>query len=310
MYFEPLADAVLGPCTIGGPTGTSVFCPSWFVWALNGAMLLTLFGCYLYKNECERACGTREHARTRTACSLVLLADTCGRVRVLYRARRSAQLSFHDRLHPDRGCDRGHHLQRLPRRGVREWRSPFCTPSLTPLTFPHTLRAAPPLVSPPRAPLFVSLCRHRHPLACRYEDLILQALLFTSFIFGCLTLWTMQSRIRFDFLIVPLTLSLLLLIFAGVIARVFNSPFLYTVYAYSGSLVFMGYARAHICFCCHRNTSRLLVLLRPPPLPRLTTPPPHPLYPTHTSLPPSSSNNTRSYIVFDTYMITQVCGTS
>ena len=86
-----------------------------------------------------------------------------------------------------------------------------------------------------------------------YEDLLLQALLYTGFIFSCLTVWTMQSRIRFDFSIVPLSIALLLVIFAGIIARAFRSPILYTVYAYCGSLVFMGY----IVFDTYMITQRL-----------------------------------------------------
>ena len=81
---------------------------------------------------------------------------------------------------------------------------------------------------------------HLAPAPRSYEDLILQALLYTAFIFICLTVWTIQSKVQFDFLAAPLTVALLLVIFAGIVARVFHSPILYTVYAYCGALVFMG----------------------------------------------------------------------
>ena len=52
MYYEPIASALLGPCSIGGPTGATVYCHWWFVLSLYALILLTLLGCHLYKNEC------------------------------------------------------------------------------------------------------------------------------------------------------------------------------------------------------------------------------------------------------------------
>ena len=86
-----------------------------------------------------------------------------------------------------------------------------------------------------------------------YEDLILQALILTSVIFVSLTLWTMQSRVKFDFFHVPLILALLLVIVAGIVARIFHSPWLYTLYAYGGAVVFMIY----IVFDTYMITQRL-----------------------------------------------------
>lgn len=157
MYSEPIADLVLGSCTIGGPTGASVYCYRWFTYGLNGVLLLLLLGCHLFKNEYPLN-------------YLFLSAFTVSAAVVV---------------------------------GV------IC-------------------------------CIYR---SLGYEELIVQALLYTGLTFACLTACTMQSRISFDFLAAPLAISLVLLVVAGIVARIFHSPWLYTAYAYCGSLVFMGCAR-------------------------------------------------------------------
>jgi len=172
MYYAPLADLVLGggstgACRIGGPTGATVYCAAWFVYLLNGVMILTLLACYMFKDEYPLN-------------YLCLIAFTL-------------------------------------------------TESLV---------------------VGIVCCVYR---AVGYEDLIVQALILAVVIFGCLTVWTMQSRIKFDFLLVPILMCLLLIIIAGILAHIFHSPLLYTVYAYCGAVVFMLY----IVYDTYMITNRL-----------------------------------------------------
>jgi len=77
--------------------------------------------------------------------------------------------------------------------------------------------------------------------AAGYEGLIWQAMLYTALLTVGLTLWALQTKFRFDFLAVPLALSLLLLIVAGICARLLGSALLYSLYAYFGALIFCVY---------------------------------------------------------------------
>jgi FtsH-binding integral membrane protein len=186
---------------MGGPTGATVYCKWWLVWSMNILMLVCLLACHLYKNEYPL---NYIFLLAFTLSVSVVVGITCSVYRTM-----------------------------------------------------------------------------------GYEDIIVQALVMTAVLFVSLTLWTMQSRINFDFLMVPflparppprtfplpllsltnsfspsllllslsltpppsplpdshasprntttlqvpLFMSLMLLIVAGFLARVFHSKLLYTAYA-------------------------------------------------------------------------------
>ena len=77
--------------------------------------------------------------------------------------------------------------------------------------------------------------------AAGYEVLIWQAMLYTALLTVSLTLWAMQTKFRFDFLAVPLALSLPLLLVAGFCARLLGSALLHSLYIYFGALIFCAY---------------------------------------------------------------------
>ena len=155
MYYPPFAEWVANPCLLAGPTDATVYCDYRLVWGVHLMTCLTLFCCYMFKNEYPLN-------------YICLLAFTL-----------SISITV----------------------GI------ICS-------------------------IFTR---------AGYEGLILQSFCLTGFIFVALSVWTLQSRIEFDFLHVPLVLALLLVICAGVVARIFHVPFLYTVYAYAGAVVFMAY---------------------------------------------------------------------
>lgn len=83
-----------------------------------------------------------------------------------------------------------------------------------------------------------------------YADLILQALVMTASLFVALTLFTLQSSIDFSFMATGLFCALVMLPVAGLLSFLLQSAILYTLYAYSGSLVFCFY----IVFDTHMST--------------------------------------------------------
>ena len=85
-----------------------------------------------------------------------------------------------------------------------------------------------------------------------YEDVILQALLYTAVLVVGLTLWALQSSIPFDFCIAPLMLSLMLLLVAGAYSFFLQSSLLYTAYCYFGALVFCIYIVVDTKLICER----------------------------------------------------------
>jgi FtsH-binding integral membrane protein len=74
------------------------------------------------------------------------------------------------------------------------------------------------------------------------EDLVLQAAVLTGVIFVSLTLFTLQSKVRFDFLGGGLSVALSALIVAGLMRFLFPSTqLMHTLYALAGCLVFSLY---------------------------------------------------------------------
>ena len=71
-------------------------------------------------------------------------------------------------------------------------------------------------------------------------DVVIEALVLTLTVFGCLTLFTMQSKIDFSFLGAGLSSALWILILWGFFAYLFGQP-AGGVYSLFGALIFSGY---------------------------------------------------------------------
>ena len=51
MYYPPFAEWVADPCFLAGPTDATVYCDGRLVWGIHILTLLTLFACFIFKNE-------------------------------------------------------------------------------------------------------------------------------------------------------------------------------------------------------------------------------------------------------------------
>ena len=82
----------------------------------------------------------------------------------------------------------------------------FCEPIPPACPTPSPAQATASRATHPHAPLTL-VCTVLH---AGHESLVLQGFIYNAFLFGCLTAWTMQSRVRFHFLAMPLATALLL----------------------------------------------------------------------------------------------------